>query len=506
MTEMTACTADLVADEDSLTIRVIQAFRFALDPTPTQEQALYSHAGASRFAWNWGLAKCLERYEAEGKWYSAMDLHKLWNAEKKTDPALAWWSENSKCAYQEAFRDLDRALRDYVKSRSGQRKGKRLGFPRFKKRGRCRDSFRLDSDRPLRCSGATVTLPKIGTVRTHESTLSLARRREDGTARILSVTISRTAQRWFVSFTVEVERDVPESHARQGSAIGVDLGVKTLLTGVDNLHRVIGVAGPRALRVGLGRLRRASRVYSRKQPGSANRRKSAARLARIHARVANVRADALHKATTDLARRYETVVIEDLNVAGMVKNRRLARAISDQGFGEARRMLAYKTTWNGGTLIVADRWFPSSKTCSECGAVKAKLTLSERTFRCESCGHQEDRDVNAARNLLKLAASGAESRNACGGTVRPGHAGRDPVKQEPGAARAGQTGTTECGNGDLVMPFDSPAERGKWAGAHTRGTGHDRWFVTESTRRLSPERVTEMLARHDETVRWIRNG
>ena len=123
--------------------RVVQAYRFALDPTPAQERALRSHAGAARFAWNWGLAKCKERYEAEGKWYSAIDLHKLWNAEKKADPALAWWGENSKCAYQEAFRDLDRALRDFIKSRKGERKGQRLGFPKFKKRGKCRDSFRL---------------------------------------------------------------------------------------------------------------------------------------------------------------------------------------------------------------------------------------------------------------------------------------------------------------------------------------------------------------------------
>jgi putative transposase len=125
----------------------------------------------------------------------------------------------------------------------------------------------------------------------------------------------------------------------------------------------------------------------------------------------------------------------------MTRNRRLARAISDQGFGSARRMLAYKTAWNGGTLIVAGRWFPSSKTCSACGAVKAKLSLSERTYRCEHCGLVLDRDVNAARNLLHLAASGAESRNACGGTARPGLAGHVPGKQEPGTARAGKTGT-----------------------------------------------------------------
>ena len=419
---------------------MIQAYKFALEPTPAQERALRSHAGAARFAWNWGLAKCKERYEAEGKWYSGIDLHKLWNAEKKADPALAWWGENSKCAYQEAFRDLDRALKDFIKSRKGERKGRRVGFPQFKKRGKCRESFRLGND-PARCSGATVTLPRLGTIRTHESTRKLARRLAYGTARILSATVSRTAQRWFVSFCVEVERAIPATHARPGSVIGVDLGVKTLLTGVDDAGNVVTVAGPKALRSSLRRLRRAARAHSRKVKGSANRRKSAARLARIHARVANVRGDALHKATSDLAERYETVVAEDLNVAGMIRNRSLARAISDQGFGQARRMLGYKATWNGGRLVPADRFYPSSKTCSACGAVKAKLTLKNRVYVCEECGVVIDRDVNAARNLLNLAASGTERLNACGGTVRPGLAGRVPLKQEPGTALAGQAGT-----------------------------------------------------------------
>ena len=192
---------------------------------------------------------------------------------------------------------------------------------------------------------------------------------------------------------------------------------------MDDGGNVVTVVGPKALRSSLRALRRASRAHSRTAPGSASRRKSAARLARIHAKVANVRADALHKATTDLATRYGTVVAEDLNVAGMTRNRRLARAICDQGFGQARRMLSYKTTWNGGTLILAGRFYPSSKTCSGCGAVKAKLGLSERTYHCDHCGLDLDRDINAAANLLNLAASGAESKNASRGTVRPGPAG-----------------------------------------------------------------------------------
>jgi putative transposase len=359
-------------------------------------------------AWNWALARCGERYAAERRWYGAVELHRLWNAQKKADLTLAWWPENSKCVYQEAFRDLDRALKDFVKSKNGQRKGRRLGFPRFKKRGKCKESFRFSTG-AMRCDRTAVTLPRLGTIRTHESTRKLARRLQAGTARILSATVSRTAQRWFVSFTVEVDRAVPVRHSRPGSAVGIDLGVNTLLTGVDDRGNVLTVPGLKPLRATLRKLRRASRAHSRKQPGSANRRKSAARLARIHATIANIREDALHKATSTLAAHYQTVIIEDLNVAAIVRNRRLARAISDQGFGQARRMLGYKTAWNGGTLVTADRWLPSSKACSGCGTVKAKLSLSERTYRCDACGLILDRDVNAAHNLLTLAASGAES-------------------------------------------------------------------------------------------------
>ena len=328
---------------------VSQAYRFALDPSPAQERCLRSHAGAARFAWNWGLARCKERYEATGA---------------------------------------------------------------------------------IRCAGRTVTLPRLGAIRTYESTRKLARRVENGTARIVSATVSRTAQRWFVSFTVVVDRAIAPRHPWPGSAIGVDLGVRTLVTGVDDRGSVIEICGPKPLSSSLRRLRRASRAHSHTQDGSENRRKSAGRLARIHARVAYVRADALHKAASELSVRYETVVAEDLNVAGMTRNRRLARAVADQGFGHARRMLAYKTVWNGGRLILADRWYPSSKLCSGCGAVKAKLALSERVFTCEACGLCTDRDVNAARNLLDLAASGAESINACGGTMKTQHRRARPG--EPG--------------------------------------------------------------------------
>jgi putative transposase len=420
-------------------VKVIQAYRFALQPSPSQRRSLQSHAGAARFAWNWALNQCNQRYLAEKKWYSAPELHRLWNTAKKSDPTLSWWHENSKCAYQESFRDLNRALRDYVKSKRGERKGRKLGFPRFKKRGKARDSFRLTG--ALRCDHASVTLPRLGTIATHESTRKLARRLDSGTARILSATISRTAQRWYVAFTVEIERNIPECHSRPGTAVGIDLGVKAQITAADNTRNVIVLPGAKPLAAGLVRLRRASGAHARKQPGSKNRRESVVKLARLHARIANIRADSLHKATSMLTERYETVVVEDLNVAGMTRNRRLARAIMDQAFGTTHRLLAYKTVWNGGALVVADRWFPSSKVCSGCGAAKAKLSLSERVYQCDICGLIIDRDVNAARNLLNLAASGAESINARGGTIRPRLAWQDPTNLELGTRQRDKTGT-----------------------------------------------------------------
>jgi len=344
-------------------------------------------------------------------------------------------------AYSSGLDALARALKNYADSKRGRRAGQRVGFPRFKKRGRCRAACRFTTG-PLRVEPDRhhVTLPRLGAIKTHESTRKLARRIERGTARILAATISRTADRWFVSFTVEVDRQIPGSAGR-ARVVGVDAGIRHLAvvsTGetVDN---------PRALQRSLRKLRAASRAHARTQPGSAGRRKAAARLARLHARIANVRRDALHKLTTTLATTAGTVVVEDLNVTGMARNRRLARALADTGMAEVRRQLTYKTRWYGSVLVVADRWYPSSKTCSACGLVKAKLALAERTFTCEACGLVLDRDLNAARNLAGLvqqvAGSGPETQNARGADRKTPFAGQVATKREPRAAPAGKTGT-----------------------------------------------------------------
>lgn len=367
-----------------------QAFRYELDPTNVQRGRLASHAGAARYAWNWALeqVKTALHARAAGDGTAsvpdAMELHRMWNAWKKQPGNCAWWSENSKCAYQEAFRDLDRACRAYWRAR---KVGRRMGFPKFKKKGRA-DHFRLTD--PVRVQPHAVVLPRIGVVRTKEATTKLQ-------GRILSATCRREADHWFVSLCVRVER--PDPVAVIGPAIGIDRGLRTFAV----LSNGDIIDSPQALKRGLRKLRRLNRAVSRKQPGSRRRAKARMALARHHRRIHNQRRDALHKATTELARTKPIIVMEDLHVAGLARNRRVARRLLDQGWAEFQSQLAYKTTWYGSKLLLAPRFYPSSRTCSGCGAVKAKLRLSERIYSCESCGLRLDRDLNAARNLVQLA-------------------------------------------------------------------------------------------------------
>ena len=243
------------------------------------------------------------------------------------------------------------------------------------------------------------------------------------------MTISQRAGRWCASLTVERE-DKPAKRAPKGRAVGVDLGVKSLATLSDGTV----IENPRYLRKSERELKRAQRELSRKTKGSNRRAKAKATVARIHARVANQRLDGLHKLTTWLTRKYSEISIEDLHVAGMVKNRHLAKSIMDAAFGEFRRQLEYKTARSGAALHVVDRWYASSKTCSGCGSVKAKLSLSERTYTCDSCGLTMDRDLNAAINIC-VAGSAPETLNAHGGTVRrnrpSGRVALGPTKCEP---------------------------------------------------------------------------
>ncbi|GIF49356.1 putative transposase [Asanoa ferruginea] len=443
-------------------MKTIQAFRFALDMTPRQERDVLAHAGAGRVAHNWALAQVkavMDQRAAERSYgvqaelltpslsWSLAGLRKVWNVAK---PEVApWWGEVSKEAFNTGLDALARGLKNWAESRNGKRAGRPAGFPRFKSRRRTTPSvrfttgaIRVDPDR------MHVVLPRLGRLKLHESARKLARRLDNGTARIMSATVRRDGGRWHVAFCVEVER-ADRTPALPGSVVGVDVGIKHLVvlsTGelVDN---------PRHLSVAQTRLRALGQALSRKsgpdrrtgRRPSKRWERAAARVGRAHARVANLRRDGLHKLTTELGATYGTVVVEDLNVIGMLANRRLARYIADAGFAEIRRQLAYKTAWNGGRLLVADRWYPSSKTCSGCGAVKAKLALSERDYHCQACGLVIDRDRNAALNLAALAAkfdtAGSGPVAARGADRKTRARGQVAVKREPGTASAGQAGT-----------------------------------------------------------------
>ncbi|MHA1965696.1 MAG: RNA-guided endonuclease InsQ/TnpB family protein [Candidatus Thorarchaeota archaeon] len=378
---------------------VHKAYRYELDPNNTQRSSLLQHAGVARFAFNWGLEHRITRFknnQGAARFTDSMKQHKLLNSLKKTQ--FSWMYECSKCAPQEALRDLNRAFRNFYR---GMKTGKKIGFPRFKKRG-VRDSFRLTGI--IRFEGRKLQLPRIGKVRVKE------KREAYYNGRILSVTVRRISNRWFASVTVEEE--IADPSPIQRPKVGVDLGVKTLATLSDGTT----FPNPRALGRRLKRMKRVSRSFSRKKQGSKNREKAKLRLAKMYLKTFNLRQDTLHKVTTYLAKSHSTIVIEDLHVSGMMKSKRLAKAIADVGMYEFRRQLEYKCKWYGSKLVVAPRIFPSSKTCSNCGNRKKELSLSERVYVCEACGIRVDRDLNAARNLVTV--SLPETQTACGEDVR----------------------------------------------------------------------------------------
>ena len=410
---------------------VLEAVKVALDPSPAQERLLLSHAGAARFAFNAGLAHVQEAIEAGVKpEWSFYSLVRWWNANKDTltvgDDGVPWWAENSKEAANTGLRSLASALSNWSKSRRGVPKGRRMGFPRFKAKDRTvpRFAYTTGSFGLIQGDPKALRLPRIGRVHCMEDVTARV-----GDARVLRMAVSKRAGRWYAALTVERE-DREAQQAQQGGAVGVDLGIKTLATLSDGTV----IENPRPLKKVERKLKRAQKALSRKTMGSNRRAKARAKVARLHAHVANQRLDAMHKATTWLAGTYSEICIEDLHVAGMVKNHRLAKAVSDASFAEFRRQLEYKTARTGAQLHVVDRWYPSSKTCSKCGRVKAKLSLSEHVYRCDGCGLTMDRDLNAAINI-KVAGSAPETLNAHRGTVsrggQPGRATRVPVKCEP---------------------------------------------------------------------------
>jgi putative transposase len=372
---------------------MLMAHRIRLDPNKVQRTYLARAAGTARFAYNWALAEWSRQYEAcktdpNAKRPNEAALRRQLNAIKREQ--FPWMLEVTKCAPQMALIQLGRAFENFFLGRAR--------YPTFRRKG-VDDRFAISNDQ-FSIEGKRMRIPKLGWVRLRE-TLRF-------TGHIVSASISRTADHWYASVTVDCTDPLLPCAENQG-VVGVDLGVTTLAT----LSTGEAIGGPKALRRLLDRVRRLSRKVARKVKGSSNRAKAKLKLARLHERIAHSRRDGLHKLTTDLTRRFHTIGIEDLNVRGMLKNHKLARAIADMGFHEFRRQLDYKATLHGGQIVVADRWYPSSKTCSGCGHVLDALPLARRSWTCPGCGATHDRDVNAAVNLMHMAVSSIAT--ACGG-------------------------------------------------------------------------------------------
>jgi putative transposase len=369
------------------------AHRIRLVPNNVQQTYLARAAGAARFAYNWALAEWKRQYDAT-KVDPALNrpneaaLRRQLNAIKRDQ--FPWMLEVTKCAPQMAIIQLGRAFDNFFAGRTR--------YPKFRRKG-VEDRFTINNDE-FRVEGKRMRIPKLGWVRMREVLRF--------TGRIVSVSVSRTAGHWYSSITVDCPDPLLPPAENQG-VVGVDLGIATLAT----LSTGEKVNGSKALRRLLGSVRRLSRALSRKVKGSSNRAQAKLRLTRLHARIVNIRRDGLHQLTSSLTRRFHTIGIEDLNVKGMLKNRRLALAIADMGFYELRRQLEYKAALRGGRVVVVDRWYPSSKTCSGCSHVVEVLTLAQRHWTCPGCGASHDRDVNAAINLKNMAVSSTVS--ACGG-------------------------------------------------------------------------------------------
>lgn len=469
--------------------QVLKAFKFALDPTSSQVEELTRHAGASRWAFNHALGM---KIAAHRDWRTQVqelvdagvqekDARQQVRVPVPTKPTIQkhlnsikgdsrsddlppgamgpqrpcpWWHEVNTYAFQSAFIDADTAWKNWLDSLRGARAGRKVGYPRFKKKGRSRDSFRLhhDVNKPgIRLATyRRLRLPKIGEVRLHDSGKRLARLIGRGDAVIQSVTVSRAGHRWYASVLTKVTVTLPtRPTARQASAgkVGVDLGVKSLAVLsrplVPGDDTTAFVPNPRHLRHAETRLTKAQRALSRTTKGSARREKARRRVARLHHEVSVRRAGQLHALTKLLTTTFSEVAVEDLNVAGMTRSARgtterpgrrvrqkagLNRAILDTSPGELRRQLTYKASWYGSKLLVLDRWYPSSKTCSACGWQNPRLTLADRTFHCGNCHLVIDRDLNAARNIAQqthgaphhpVAPGKGETQNARRATGRP---------------------------------------------------------------------------------------
>jgi putative transposase len=454
-------------------------FRFTVDPSSEQAVVLARHAGAARFAYNQCLRlvrDALTARAADGSVvvpWSGFDLINAFNGWKRSpaagrvmvaDPAgtvsvsatgLAWRTRVHQQVFEEAAVDLGRALAAYTAARRGQHRGRRrVGFPRFKRKTAGVGGFRI-RQKTTRGRGSirvgqggaprSVTLPRIGVVRVREDTRGLRRMLRSGRASIRFATVTCRAGRWTVSLTVQAAdlhpaaRHQPTKDGGGGGWVGVDRGLAAFVVAATATGRPVlrVTAAPRPLQAAKARLRRLSRQVTRKRKGSSHRRKAAARMARAHAQVRDVREQFLHQVANQLVKTHDRLALEDLHVTGMLANHRLAAAISDAAWAKLARIIAYKQQWRGGHLALVDRWYPSTKTCSHCRSVATTVPLSQRTFHCPHCGYRVDRDVNAAVNLAVWAEQHhAQARDLdARGPVINASRGEGADRTQPGAVK-----------------------------------------------------------------------
>jgi putative transposase len=354
------------------------------------KQATYcaKASGVARKAYNWALDEWQKEYQAGGKPSEAALRRKLNSIKREKYPYML---EVTKNAPQMAIIQLGQAFQNFF--------AKRTAYPQFRKKW-INDRFTLTNDQ-FKVDASRIRIPHLGWVRMRESL------RFKG--KIISATISRRADKWFVSIAVDMPEDKSVKTANDNQvAVGVDLGITHFAT----LSTGKAIEGPKPHKALLNRVKCLSRSLSRKQKGSKNRDKAKLKLSRLHTRIANIRQDAIHQLTTQLTENYSHIVIEDLNVKGMMKNRRLSRSIADMSFYEFRRQMEYKASIRNKNLIIANRWYASSKICSNCDVKNTTLRLSDREWTCEQCKTHHDRELNAAMNLEKLAVSSTVS--ACG--------------------------------------------------------------------------------------------
>ena len=417
-------------------------FRFCLHPTSEQEEVLARHVGASRFAFN----QCLRivkdalterriNRDTPVPW-TGFDLINSFNAWKKTEDAgrifavdsaglveinvtgLAWRDRVCQQVFEEAAVDLSKGLKAWSESRCGKRAGKKVGFPRFKKKSTAKLSFRLrnkyrkGAPAAIRVGGQdrprSITMPSIGRIAVYDDTRALRRMLSTGRATICSSSVSYSGRRWWVSLNVAASDLHPaRQHSPRPSGdldgwVGVDRGLRSFLVAADTdgVEQARITDAPKALAAGMKHQQRLAKSLSRKRKGSKNRRDAVARLGRHHQHVANVRRYFLHRVSGAMVKNHDRLVIEDLNIRGMLANHRLARSITDAGWAEFARLLKYKQAWRAGQLMEADRWYPSSQLCSVCGDRRKDLRLADRVFACAN-GHCLDRDHNAATNLAR---------------------------------------------------------------------------------------------------------